>query len=113
MLRLRSDLWCAAFIRRHNDLGHFCVVSCKGDPAAGQIWVEVDHLNGSVSLYTPAPALAQNVDNAARLFEHRFDHVETEKCRDRINQERQFDPDLWVIALELRNEDPGLDLVES
>ena len=52
----RTDLWVSAFVRRHNDIGHLCVVSRRGDPIAGQIFVEVDHLNGEVSLYTPAPA---------------------------------------------------------
>ncbi len=42
----RSDLWAAAFVRRHNDIGHICVVSRKGDPIAGQIFIEIDHLNG-------------------------------------------------------------------
>ena len=36
MDQLRSDIWCAAFVRRHNDLGQFCVVAQKGDPVAGQ-----------------------------------------------------------------------------
>ena len=29
---LRTDLWVAAFVRRHNDLGHLCVISRKVDP---------------------------------------------------------------------------------
>ena len=46
MSLFRSDLWCAAFVRRHNDLGNMCVVSRKGDPIAGQIFIEIDHLDG-------------------------------------------------------------------
>ena len=45
---LRTDLWTSAFVRRHNDLGHICVVARRGDPLAGQIFLEVDHLNGTV-----------------------------------------------------------------
>jgi hypothetical protein len=52
---LRTDIWASAFVRRHNDLGHICVVVRKGDPIAGQIFIEVDHLNGTVSLYTRRP----------------------------------------------------------
>ena len=51
MSTLRADLWCAVFVRRHNDLGNMCVVSRRGDPIAGQVWIEVDHLDGSVTLF--------------------------------------------------------------
>lgn len=107
----RTDLWVSAFVRRHNDIGHMCVVSRRGDPIAGQIFVEVDHLNGEVSLYTPAPAasLADNTED--RLFQLRFDHVEPDKVRERIAREHDFDPDLWVVSLELRSGDLGLEMV--
>ena len=65
---LRSDLWVAAFVRRHNDLGDICVVSRSGDPIAGQIFIEIDHLNGTVSLLTPAPATARLDGDEDRLF---------------------------------------------
>ncbi len=109
MSYLRSDLWCSAFIRRHNDLGHLCVVSRRGDPIAGQVFIERDHLNGTVSLYTPAPFVAQG--NAIdRVFQLRFNQASPLDVRDRITREIDFDPDLWVITLELRQGDPGLEL---
>jgi hypothetical protein len=106
---LRTDLWTAAFVRRHNDLGHLCVVARRGDPIAGQIFVEVDHLNGTVSLYTPAPSALRG-DSEDRLFELRYDRVEPDKVRERIEREREFDPDLWVISLEMRTGELGLEL---
>ena len=72
MALIRSDLWAAAFVRRHNDLGRVCVVARRGDPLAGQIFVEVDHLNGTQSLYVPAPATAREDDDASRIFQLRF-----------------------------------------
>jgi hypothetical protein len=105
---LRTDLWVAAFVRRHNDLGHVCVLVRKGDPVAGQIFLEVDHLNGTVSLYTPAPQALRGEDRDERLFQLRFDHVDAEKVRARIAQEQDFDPDLWVVSLEMRNGDLGI-----
>jgi hypothetical protein len=112
MSPLRSDLWCAAFIRRHNDLGHFCVVARKGDPVAGQIFIEIDHLNGSISLLTPAPALSRG-DESDRVFVRRFDAVEPLKVRERIAREAEFDPDLWVLSLEMRGSDPELPIIEA
>ncbi|HEY4203268.1 MAG TPA: DUF1491 family protein [Devosiaceae bacterium] len=111
MTPLRSDLWAAVFLRRHNDLGQFCVVSRKGDPVAGQIFIEVDHLNGTVSLYVPAPAVSRDEDSADRIFTLRFDRVEPAKVRERIAREAEFDPDLWVLSLEMRDGDLGFEVV--
>jgi hypothetical protein len=108
---LRSDLWVGAFVRRHNDLGHLCVVSRRGDPVAGQIFLELDHLNGTVSLYAPAPAVARTDDGADRVFQRRYDAVPPEKVRERLAQEQRFDPDFWLITLELRSGQPGIEVV--
>jgi hypothetical protein len=109
MSLIRSDLWASAFVRRHNDLGHVCVLVRRGDPLAGQIFVEVDHLNGTASLYVPAPAVARE-DDVSRIFQLRFDRVESAKVEERIAREIKFDPDLWVVTLELRSGDPGLEV---
>lgn len=110
---LRADLWTAAFVRRHNDLGRLCVVSRRGDPIAGQIFIEVDHLNGTASLYTPAPTAARPDDDADRLFLCRLDHVEAAKISKRIAREADFDPDLWVLSLEMRTGEIGINLVRA
>jgi hypothetical protein len=104
----RSDLWVAAFVRRHNDIGHICVVARKGDPIAGQIFIEIDHLNGTGSLLTPAPSSARAEGDEDRLFVRRFERAEPQVIRDRIAREADFDPDLWVLALEMRGDDPGV-----
>ena len=107
--QLRSDLWCAAFVRRYNDLGHFCVVERKGDAIAGQVFVAVDHLDGTCSLFTPTPSVVA-ADSADRLFTRRLSRVERAKVSERIAREIDFDPDLWVLALDLRGE-PDLRIV--
>lgn len=110
---LRTDLWASAFVRRHNDLGQMCVVVRRGDPIAGQIFLVVDHLNGTVSLFTPAPSAARQDDDEDRVFQLRFDRVDQQKVDERIAQEQRFDPDLWVLSVELRNSDPGISVVPT
>ena len=110
---IRSDLWAAAFVRRHNDIGNICVVVRKGDPIAGQIFIEVDHLNGTVSLLPPAPSTAREEGDEDRLFVRRFDHAEPQAIRERIAREADFDPDLWVIAVEMRGDDPGVTMAKG
>ena len=106
----RTDLFVAAFVRRHNDIGHICVITRRGDPIAGQIFVSVDHLNGTESLYVPAPMSARLENPEDRVFSLRLDKVEPLAVRERILREADFDPDLWVISLEMRGGEPGLEL---
>lgn len=87
-----------------------CVVSRRGDPIAGQVFIEVDHLDGTASLFTPAP-MASRPDNASLMFQRRFRRVEPAKIRERIERESKFDPDLWVLSLDLRGDDPGIEIV--
>jgi len=101
-----------AFVRRHNDRGNMCVVVRRGDPIAGQVFIELDHLDGTRSLFTPAPVVSRG-DDAGLVFQARFRRVEPEKVRQRIAQEMEFDPDLWVLSLDLRDDDPGIDLVKG
>jgi len=110
MSQLRSDIWCAAFVRRHNDLGHLCVISRKGDPIAGQIWVEVDHLDGTVSLYAPAPSVLMGEDNADRAFEARLQRDTAARVAARMAREADFDPDFWLLTLETRARDTEIGL---
>jgi len=110
---LRSDIWCGVFVRRHNDLGHMCVVSRRGDPIAGQVFIEVDHLDGTLTLYTPAPMLSRSDDTAGLVFQQRLSRVPPDQVRERIAREVAFDPDLWVLSLDLRGDDVGIDLVKS
>jgi hypothetical protein len=110
---LRSDLWVAAFVRRHNDIGEICVVSRRGDPIAGQIFIEIDHLNGTVSLLTPAPAVARREGDMDRLFAPRVERAHPRGVRDRVAREADFDPDLWVVSIETRADDVGVTLARS
>ena len=106
MQRLRADIWSAGFVRRHNDLGHICVVARRGDPVAGQIWIEVDHLNGTSSLFGPAPSVLVEDDDSF-VFQCRLDRVESVKVQARLDREATYDPDFWIISLELRQGDFG------
>ena len=87
-----------------------CVVARRGDPIAGQVFIEVDHLDGTRSLFTPAP-MASRKDDASLVFQCRFSRVEPHKVTERIAREVDFDPDLWVLSLDLREDNPGIDVI--
>lgn len=111
MKQLRSDIWCAAFVRRHNDKGRLCVVSRRGDSVAGQVWIEVDHMDGTVSLFTPAPGVLLESTLEERVFQRRYDRTDPLTVRNRIAREVEFDQDLWVLSVDSRSDDLGLDVI--
>ncbi|WP_127145624.1 DUF1491 family protein [Pelagibacterium montanilacus] len=113
MQRLRSDIWCSAFVRRHNALGSMCVVARRGDPVAGQVWIEIDHLNGTVSLLVPAPDIGMGEARDDRTFIVRHDRVDPPTVRERIAREVDFDPDVWVLALESRSGEHGVPVIDQ
>jgi hypothetical protein len=108
---LRSDLWCGVFVRRHNNLGNMCVVARRGDPIAGQVYIEVDHLDGTRSLFTPAPMVSRKADDSSLVFQRRFDHASPDKVSERIAREVEFDPDLWVLSIDMRGDDLGIEVI--
>lgn len=111
MSSIRAEIWCAAFVRRHNNLGNICVISRKGDPIAGQVWVETDHLDGTFSLFTPAPDLLKDQSDDEWAFVCRFDHAPADEVQQRIELEAGYDPDFWLITLESPSGEHGLKLI--
>ena len=55
-MRLKSEIWVRAYLRRCQTQNVPAVVVRRGDEAAGAIFICVDRLDGTVSLYGPAPA---------------------------------------------------------
>jgi hypothetical protein len=76
------------------------------------VFIEVDHLDGTRSLYTPAPVVSRG-DEVGPVFQRRFARVEPGKVRDRIDQEINFDPDLWVLSIDRRGDDLDIDVVRE
>ncbi|MCB1517687.1 MAG: DUF1491 family protein [Hyphomicrobiaceae bacterium] len=111
MSRLRSDLWCSAYVRRQNNLGHICVVVRRGDPVAGQVWIEFDHLDGTGTLLSPAPGIAANPDSADWQFQVLMDVAPLADVAARLARESDFDPDFWHLTVEARSVDPDLTIV--
>lgn len=113
MSRIRSDIWCAAFVRRSNDQGDFAVVARKGDPIAGQVWIEFDHLNNRSTLLAPAPAMSLDAGDADIAFVIALDQVAQDQVQQRMQQEANFDPDFWHIVIEAREITTDLKILKN
>ncbi len=111
-MRLRSDIWVAAYLRRCASEGVAAVLRRRGSPEAGAILVKIDRLDGFCALFSPAPQ-SEARDGFDRLFAraHREDWLENEKIEARLTREISFDTDLWVVEVEDRKGRNFLDLV--
>jgi hypothetical protein len=113
-VRLRSDIWVAAYLRRRNADGLTATLRRRGAAEAGAIVIRIDRLDGHAALYGPAPQslagdLAPGVD---RLFArmHQPEWIDPADAEARLEREIRFDPDLWIVEVEDRDGDPQIDL---
>jgi hypothetical protein len=106
LMRLKSGIWVAAYLRRCAVEGVFAAVRQRGAEEAGAIFIKINRLDGSAILYGPAP---QTVFDEARPADRMFIALagrETPKpeadIEARLARELRFDPDLWIIEVEDR-----------
>ena len=109
MARLRSDFWVSAYLRRCGVEGIDAALRKRGAAEAGAIFVKVDHLDGTASLYGPAPQLFVE-DTSERLFAPILQGVMPLDVEERMAKELRFDSDLWLVEVDDRQGRHFLDL---
>jgi hypothetical protein len=113
-LRLRSDIWVAAYLRTRLAEGVAAVLRRRGAAEAGAIFVKVDRLDGRAALYGPAPqsAVQELGPGVERLFArvHQAQWIDPVEADRRLDREIAFDPDLWIVEIEDKEGNPRLDL---
>ena len=102
-MRLKSEIWVKAYIRRCAVAGAAAVVVKHGDDDAGAIYIRISRLDGQAALYGPAPAGLSGAD-----FDRRWvsvlgeDFVSEAEVHSYLEREVRFDSDLWVVEVEDR-----------
>jgi hypothetical protein len=90
----------------------YAVVSRRGSEEAGAIFVVLDHLDGRQTLFAGAPqSLAADAIGFDRVFTAVDGVTDAVAVRERLERERKFDPDIWVVEVEDRQGRHFLDLV--
>lgn len=101
-MRLKSELFVAALVRRVFATGDFAAVEHKGAAEAGAIFIRQRFRDGLETLYGPAPQnFFDDEDDGSRKFEVRLEKAEADAVRQVLERELRFDPDLWLVELEL------------
>ncbi len=105
-MRLKSAIWVAAYLRRCNVEGVFAAVRRRGAEEAGAIFIKINRLDGTGTLYGPAPQAAfDDARPADRMFVAAIGQKAPAPDADieaRLVKEIRFDPDVWIIEIEDR-----------
>lgn len=115
IMRLKSSIWVAAYLRRCQTEGVFGAVRKRGAEEAGAVFVKVATLDGNAVLYAPAP---QTVYDESRPSERLFiltsaQPVSEQAVEERLAKELRFDPDVWIVETEDRAGRHFLDLAKT
>jgi hypothetical protein len=101
-MRVTSDLWVSALLRRVQSAGGFGAVLRRGAAEAGAIFIVDRSRLGEVTLYAPAPQAAYGEEGTPpdRGFARVMGPADDGTVRARLDKEMRFDPDLWVVEIE-------------
>jgi hypothetical protein len=100
-MRLRTDIFVSALLRRVFSRGDFAAVERKGAEEAGAIFIRQHFRDGFETLYGPAPQTAfDGEDSDDRRFEIRLERGDADAVRAMLEREAKFDSDLWIVELE-------------
>ena len=113
-MRLRSEIWIAAYLRGCGAAGISAVLRRRGASDAGAIFVKIDRLDGRTALYGPAPQslgvdLGRGVDRVFMRM-HDSEWIDDQGVDKMLERELSFDPDIWIVEVEDREGRPRLDL---
>lgn len=111
-MRLRSDIWVAAYMRAQEVGGGFVTLRRRGAAEAGAVFVALDRLDGRCALFAPGPS---EEETGERRFvrAHKAEWVESPEVSARLAREVQRDPDIWIVDVERRDGAHGLNVVGS
>jgi hypothetical protein len=114
-MRLRADIWVAAYLRRCAVEGAVATLRRRGAAEAGAIFVKVDRLDGRAALYAPAPHSDLAERGIERLWSraHKDEWIDPGEVEKRLAREIDFDPDLWIVEVEDRHGRSWLDLAQG
>ena len=109
-MRVTSDLWVSALLRRVQSEGGFGAVLRRGASEAGAIFIVSRSRLGEVTLYGPAPQVAYEEGKPQeRGFSEMLGPADDAAIEAKLEKERRFDPDLWVVEIDAACPDSVLD----
>jgi len=113
-MRLRSDIFVSALIRRAEIHGAFALMRRRGSAEAGALFIKIDRLDGRTAILAPAAQSSQVPEGVDGQFRRAHDQewVDPAEAEARLEREIAFDPDLWIVEIEDRQGRTFVDVVD-
>jgi hypothetical protein len=107
-MRLPTELWAKAYLRRLSGAGLFAAVVKRGDEVDGTLWIKVSRPDRTATLYGPAPQSLEAPrpgESRDRRFVrmHKAETISDADAELQLHRARDFDSDLWIIEIEDRD----------
>jgi hypothetical protein len=100
-VRIKSEVWVKAYLRRCQVQDAPAVVVRRGDEQAGAIYLSINRLDGTVTLYGPAPAGLDRSDRERRWV-CCFAAGSEGEVASYLGRQVNFDSDIWIVEVEDR-----------
>lgn len=95
MIRIKTNIWVASYLRKLQKMGIPAFVIAKGDPDNGTILIKLNTLDGQAKLIQQSFDYLQ--DRRSWVV---VDEGEEKAIDDQITRQRERDTDLWMIEIE-------------
>ena len=101
-MRVTSDFFVSALLRRVFAAGGFAAVEKRGSPEAGAIFIRQRNRMGEISIFGPAPQSEIPKDGIDdRCFEMRLENGDAVAADAMLTSEQRYDSDLWIVEIEV------------
>lgn len=112
-MRLRSDFWVAAYLRRCDVEMIAAVLRRRGTAEAGAVYVKLDLLDGRAAVFGPtAPKESDGVVERCFIRVHKDRWIEPCDAELRLQRLVGFDMDAWIVEVEGERAESTLLVVE-
>jgi hypothetical protein len=102
-MRLKTEIWVKAYLRRCAHEGADAVLVRRGDSDAGAIHIKVSRLDGTAALFGPAPAGMEEAREDRQFQPSLAREVVPEAEADAyLARQIAYDSDIWIVAVEDR-----------
>jgi hypothetical protein len=111
-LRVTSDIWVHVFVRRETNRGAFATIHKTGAVEAGAIYVLENPMDGTFTLYGPAPQSLIDESDDDRIFETVQSGVFESEADAYLARQKNFDPDIWIVETQCRQGPPTISITD-
>ncbi|WP_374595993.1 DUF1491 family protein [Sphingosinicella sp.] len=101
-MRIKTDIWVGALRRRVEASGGFATIIAKGEPDSGAVLLLLREASGTITALSRVN-MGDGKVSWQPIFENREERDPA--AQEALEKRRKFDPDLWIIELDIEN--PG------